>query len=112
MTADVRLAVVLVGSFFLWSPALSSLLRGDLDPGAAGVRFAGAVVVTWMATTLLGHLIGGYHRVAEEAGDDAGHGVVHDRRRRVDDEPGAPGAPHAAADVADADAEAPSSQQG
>lgn len=110
MTADVRLAVVLVGSFLLWSPALSSLLQGDLDPGAAGVRFAGAVALTWMAARLLGHLVGGYQRAAEEGDGDAGHGAAHDHRRRSDEEPAAPGAPHAA-DVAGAGVDAPSPEE-
>jgi hypothetical protein len=93
MTAETRLAVVLVGSFLLWSPALPSLLQGGLDVGAAGVRLAGAVAVTWMATTLLDHVVGGYHRAAEEGATDLSRQDQGDGGRRAEDlDPATPSA--------------------
>ena len=86
MGADTRLAVVLFGSFVLWIPALGSVLRGELDIGAAGLRWTIAAVLVWIVVTGLNQLIGGY---AVAATKDDGPEDGGPRSRRMSDLPGA-----------------------
>jgi hypothetical protein len=87
VTAEARLAGVLVGSFLLWLPALSSLLQGTLEPGVAGQRLAGAVVLAWVSTTLLGHLLRGSQPATEEPATDTDGPQEPLGRRREEDVP-------------------------
>lgn len=60
MGAETRLAVVLFGSFVLWIPALSSVLRGELDAGVAGIRWGVGAALVWAMVAALNQLIAGY----------------------------------------------------
>ena len=80
MGAETRLAVVLFGSFVLWIPALNSVLRGELDAGAAGIRWGIGAVLVWTMVAVLSQLIGSYAVATVEDGP---------ARRASDDEPGA-----------------------
>lgn len=97
MAADTRLAAVLFGSFLLWLPALTAFLRGDLDAGAVGMRFAGAVAVVWGGIALVTGIVTGYRKeplAAGEAGgrqpgrraDDPASGAMPDRGGAADEE--------------------------
>lgn len=86
MPAETRLAVVLFGSFLLAFPALNAFLRGDLDAGAVGMRFAGAAALTWLAITLVSSIVTGYRAEPILAPADA----TEPRRRRAEDPPTAP----------------------
>lgn len=57
---EARLAVVLVGSLALWFPALTSVLRGQLDAGAALVRFGVGAATMWVVLAALDRLLTGY----------------------------------------------------
>ena len=66
MGADTRLAVVLFGSFVLWIPALSSVLRGELDAEVAGIRWGIGAALVWAMVAALNQLIAGYAVAAAE----------------------------------------------
>ena len=85
MPPETRLAAVLFGSFLLWLPALTAFLRGDLDAGSVGVRFAGAVVVVWAAIVLVSSIVSGYRPEPVHAGE---HGGEQEGRRADDTTPG------------------------
>lgn len=77
MGTETRLATVILGSFLLWSPVLTAFLRGEVDAGAAGLRFAVAMAVVWGGMALVGTIAAGYR--AEPATAEAG-GVPQERR--------------------------------
>lgn len=84
MAADSRLAVVVFASFILWLPALGAFLRGDLDPGAAGMRLLGAAGVVCIGMAVLVSIVTSYRPQAEPT---VGHGGEPPRRRAVDPRP-------------------------
>ena len=77
MGTETRLATVIFGSFLLWFPVLTAFLRGEVDAGAAGLRFAVAMAVVWGGMALVGTIAAGYRSepVTAEAG-----GVPQERR--------------------------------
>lgn len=102
MGAEMRLPAVVVGAFLLWLPALSAFLRGDLDAGALGVRFAGAAAVVWAGITLVAGIVSGYQSEPAVVSQDAGNPVG---RRAADAAgPGDPSSPDALATSAVSDA--------
>lgn len=81
-----RFALVVVGSFVLWLPALRLFLQGDLDPGAIGLRYLGALGLVAVAVTVLTGVAGGAGdpgRVLAEA-VPAGHDAPVPARRAGD----------------------------
>lgn len=93
MAAETRLATVLFGSFLVWLPALGAFLGGDLDAGAVGVRYAGAVAVVSAGMVLITTILAGYRA---DATAEVGSG--HQASNRRSDDPSVapmqgPGAP-------------------
>jgi hypothetical protein len=92
MAAEARFTVTVVGSFALWFPALGAMLRGELDVGAAGVRYAFALALAWVVVSVLDRTMGRYAEpVPADDGpamDGGGHEPIDrpsDQRRRATD---------------------------
>lgn len=96
MNAETRLAVVLFGSFVLWIPALNSVLRGELDVGAAGIRWSIGAAMVWAMLAAMNQLISGYAVATPE--DGRGTSGERPSRRSSDPSDIAPAAADAATD--------------
>lgn len=89
MAPDIRLAVVLFGSFTLWLPALTAFLAGDLGAGEVAGRYAASLAGTLLAVTVLSAVVRGYRTEPDEVA------TTPDGRaeRRSEDSVTSPGGP-------------------
>ena len=102
MNPNTVLSASLVTSLILWFPSMQACLRGDLDLGAAGLRYLAALVVSRLAMKGLARLVNVYRAAQEPAapspdGLSAGPaqpgGSEPARPRRRDDAAGGNGDP-------------------
>lgn len=74
MLPENRFAVTLIASLVLWSPTGRVLVSGDTDIVGAGIRYALAFLVAWIAVAVLDRLITAY---ACGRGRSQGAGPAH-----------------------------------
>lgn len=63
MNPSFRFTLSLLVSLVLWAPTALACLRGDVDLGAAGVRYLAGFLVAHLATGVLGRLATAYRRI-------------------------------------------------
>jgi hypothetical protein len=89
MNPNTTFSASLVTSLVLWFPSMQACLRGDLDLGAAGLRYLAALAVSRLAMNGLARLVNAY-RVAQQpsGGPPRSHpgpdGEAAPKRRRDD----------------------------
>ena len=76
MNAYARLSLSLLLSLGLWIQTALGFLRGEVDPVAAGTRYAVALAVAWTGVAVLAQLVSGYTRHEELADADTEHEVT------------------------------------
>lgn len=89
MTTHRRPTLVLGGSFLLWLPVLPGFLDGQVDAATAGVRYAVALALAWVAVAGLTRLLRGYASGVAEAGDAPPSASPATASRRWSDDPAA-----------------------
>jgi hypothetical protein len=67
MNPNTVFSASLVTSLILWFPSMQACLRGDLDLGAAGLRYLAALVVSRWAMNGLARLVNAYRATQEPA---------------------------------------------
>ena len=60
MNPNTVFSASLVTSLVLWFPSMQACLRGDLDLGAAGLRYLAALLVSRLAMNGLARLVNAY----------------------------------------------------
>lgn len=76
--------LVLLLSLLLWSPALGPLLAGEMSVDTAGLRYAAALLLSWMGCGALVGLIRAYSQDAPALAAQSGSAAIDQGQAGVD----------------------------